>query len=92
MTNQPLDPNQTTLSETFSAPVPADITETEHKSPAYHATLADMVFAFLYFGIGYFFLDAFLGNSWNNFKFFFFSSSLHKFFIVIYYDNTNTSS
>lgn len=72
MTNQPLDPNQTTLSETFSAPVPADITETEHKSPAYHATLADMVFAFLYYGIGYFFLDAFLGNSWNNFKFFFF--------------------
>ena len=72
MTNQPLDPNQTTISETFSAPVPTDITEAEHKSPAYHATLADMVFAFLYFGIGYFFLDAFLGNSWNNFKFFFF--------------------
>lgn len=72
MTMQPIKPTPTSDSETFSSPVSSGLAETERKSPAYHATLPDMIFAILYFGIGYFFLDAFLGNSWNNFKFFFF--------------------
>ena len=72
MTMQPLDPRQTSVSETVSTPVSADTPEAERKSPAYHASLVDMIFAVLYFGIGYFFLDSFLGNSWSNFKFFFF--------------------
>lgn len=41
-------------------------------APTYHATRIDMLFAILYFGIGYFFVNSFLGDGAGGIKFFLF--------------------